>query len=126
MFDTTKGVDDTAHHRLKDSFIQPANHLTIQLQADVIQAHSSEQHSISLSTEHDSAHSAHQAWVLPNSGAVLCHMVLPLQEVLQPLHSVASRLPRLLSFPQQQKLGQYSYLPANPGLGQGTGVAGAA
>lgn len=99
--------------------------LTVQFQADVVQAHSSEENSISLSAEHHSAHSAHQAWVLSNSSTVLCHMVLPLQEVLQPLHSAASRLPGLLSFSQEQQLRQDGNLPADPGLGQRSGVAGA-
>lgn len=51
-------------------------------------------------------------------------MVFSLQEVLQPLHSAASGLPRLLSLSKKQQLGQDCYLASNPGLGQGSGVAG--
>lgn len=92
----------------------------------MVEAHSSEQHSISLSAEHHATHSSHQAWVLADSGTVLRHMVLPFQEVLQPLHGAASRLPRFLSFSQKQQLSEDRYLAPHPSLGQGTGVAGAA
>lgn len=79
-------------------------HLTIQFQTDVVQAHSSEQYSIPLSTQHDPAHSAHQAWVLANTSTILRHVVLPLKEVFEPLHSAASKLSGLLSFPEKQQL----------------------
>lgn len=92
----------------------------------MVQAHPSEEHSISLSTQHNPADSAHQAWVLANGGAVLSHVVLPLKEVLQPLHGASSRLPGLLSFSQEQELGKDGHLTANPGLSQGAGIPSAA
>lgn len=58
--------------------------LTVQLEADVLQAHPSEKHSLPLSIENDSTHTTHQCWVSYDSGAVLDHVVLVLQEVLQP------------------------------------------
>ncbi|KAG7241268.1 hypothetical protein INR49_025786, partial [Caranx melampygus] len=73
--------------------------------------------------KHNTAHSAHQAWVLANASTVLCHMVLPFKEVLQPLHGAASWLPGFLSFSQKKQLGEDCYLAPYPGLGQGTGVA---
>lgn len=100
--------------------------LTIQLQTDVVQAHPPEQNSVSLSAQDDPADAAHQARVLTYSGTVLSHMVLPLQEVLQPLHGAPSQLSGLLSFSQEQELGQDCHLTANPGLCHGAGVSSTA
>lgn len=69
----------------------------------MFQAHPSEQHPISLPIQHDTAHSAHQSWVLANPGAALGDVVLAVQEVLKSL---------LLSLVHQQELGKDSDLPS--------------
>lgn len=96
--------------------------LTVQLEADVLQAHSSEQHALPLSVENHTTHAAHQRWIPQDCGAVLGHVVLPFQEVLQPFYS-----PTLaLTFLQQQQLSKYCYLPPHTGRRQRSRVLGAA
>lgn len=96
--------------------------LTVQLQANLLQAHSSEQHALPLAVKNHPAHAAHQPRIPQDGGAALAHVVLSFEEVLQPLDCATLAL----AFFQQEQLSEDGDLPPHPGGRQRAGVLGAA
>lgn len=96
--------------------------LTVQLQTNLLQAHSSEKHAFPLSIQNNSTHAAHQPWIPQDGGAALSHVVLSFEEVLQPFHGFT----RALAFFQHEQLSEYCYLPPHACARQCTGILCAA